>query len=160
MMNIVLVYVESPYFRELLLYYYLGLEPYLIKSANTIKDQILKEFRRQKLEIKKKLVAARSRIYISANLQTSLNSLLLIRIIAYYLDKDLIKKSTLISLRRIKGAYSSENITKVIIPVLEEIGISSRLEYFIGDNYQHINALALVQLSYKPRIGGLAPRLL
>jgi hypothetical protein len=37
-------------------------------------------------------------------------------------------------MRRVKGVYSGENITEVMIPVLEEIGIVSRLGYFIGDN--------------------------
>jgi hypothetical protein len=37
-------------------------------------------------------------------------------------------------MRRVKGAYSSENITEVMIPVLEEIRIVSRLGYFIRDN--------------------------
>jgi hypothetical protein len=54
--------------------------------------------------------------------------------VAYYLDKDLVNKSTLIGMRRVKGAYTSENIAEVMIPVLEEIGIISRLGYFVGDN--------------------------
>jgi glucose-6-phosphate 1-dehydrogenase len=54
--------------------------------------------------------------------------------VAYYLDKDLVNKSTLIDIRRVKDTYNSENITNIIIPILEEIGIISRLGYFIGDN--------------------------
>ena len=132
--NIALVYIKAPYFRELLLYYHLGLEPYLIKLANTIRDQIIKEFERQKLENKNELLDTRFQIYISSDLQTSPNSLALVGIVTYYLDKDLVNKSTLIGIRRVKGAYSGENIAEVIIPVLEEIGIVSRLGYFIGDN--------------------------
>ena len=59
MMNIALVCVEAPYFRELLLHCYSGLEPYLVKSANTVRDWIMKEFVRQKLEIKKELIDVR-----------------------------------------------------------------------------------------------------
>jgi hypothetical protein len=62
------------------------------------------------------------------------NSLTLVGIVTYYLDKDLVNKSTLIDMRRVKDAYNSENITEIIIPVLEEIGIISRLGYFIEDN--------------------------
>ena len=134
MMNIALVCVEAPCFRELLLHCHSGLEPYLVKSANTIKDWILKEFERQKLEIKKELAGARSRIHISSDLWTSPNSRGLVGIVAHYLDKDLVNKSTLIGMRRVKGAHSGENIAEVMIPVLEEMGIVSRLGYFIGDN--------------------------
>ena len=61
-MNIALVCVEAPCFPELLLYCHSGLEPYLVKSADTIRSWIMKEFKRQKLEIKKELADARSRI--------------------------------------------------------------------------------------------------
>ena len=54
--NIAFIYIEASYFRELLLYYYLGLEPYFTKSADTVRRWIMKEFERQKLEIKKELV--------------------------------------------------------------------------------------------------------
>jgi hypothetical protein len=94
----------------------------------------MKEFERQKLEVKKELIDARSHIYISFDLWTSPNSLSIIGIIAYYLDKDLVNRSTLIGIRKVKGAHSGENIAEVIIPVLVEIRIVSRLGYFIGDN--------------------------
>jgi len=134
MMNIALVCVESPYFRELLLHCHSGLEPYLVKSADTVREWIMKEFKKQKLEIKKELAGARSRIHISSDLWTSPNSLALVGVVAHYLDKDLVNKSTLIGMRRVKGAHTGENIAEVMIPVLEEMGIVSRLGYFIGDN--------------------------
>jgi hypothetical protein len=37
-------------------------------------------------------------------------------------------------MRKVKGTYSGENIAEVMIPVLVEIKIVSRLEYFIRDN--------------------------
>jgi hypothetical protein len=65
MMNIALTCVESSCFRELLLHCHSGLEPYLIKSVNIMRDWIIKEFERQKLKIKKELINTRFRIYIS-----------------------------------------------------------------------------------------------
>jgi hypothetical protein len=55
-------------------------------------------------------------------------------VIIYYLDKDLINRSYLIGMRRINGAHTGENITETVIPVLVEIGIMSKLGYFIADN--------------------------
>jgi hypothetical protein len=37
-------------------------------------------------------------------------------------------------MRKVKGAYTEENITKAIILVLVKIGVISRLGFFIGDN--------------------------
>jgi hypothetical protein len=77
-------------------------------------------------------------ITISSDLWTSPNSLPLVAaavgFVAHYLDKDLVNKSTLIGMHRVKGAHTGENIAEVMIPVLEEMGIVSRLGYFIADN--------------------------
>ena len=77
----------------------------------------------------------RSRIYISADLQTSPNSLALVNIVIYYLDKNLKVQSILIGMRRVYGAYSGENITKAIIPILQDFNIAPRLGYYISDSY-------------------------
>ena len=37
-------------------------------------------------------------------------------------------------MRKIKGAYTNENIIKIMIPILKEIRIVFRLGYFIADN--------------------------
>jgi hypothetical protein len=55
-------------------------------------------------------------------------------IIAHYLSKDLVNKNILISMRKIKSTHINENIIEVIISMLMEMEIVSRLEYFIADN--------------------------
>jgi hypothetical protein len=87
-----------------------------------------------RLEIKTELVTARSRIYISFNRWFLSNRLVIIKVVIYYFDKDLINRSYLIDMRRINGTYISENITKTIIPILLEIGILLKLDYFIANN--------------------------
>jgi hypothetical protein len=62
------------------------------------------------------------------------NSLTFIKIIIYYLNKDLINKSILINIYKIKNAYTNENIAEIIILMLVKIEIVSHLRYFIGDN--------------------------
>jgi hypothetical protein len=94
----------------------------------------LEEFEKKKLEVKNELTTTRSRIYISFNLWTSPNSLGLITVVAHYLNKDLNARSYLIGLRRINGAHSGENIAEAILPILQEMGIISRLGFFIADN--------------------------
>ena len=42
-------------------------------------------------------------------------------------------------MRRIKGAHTNENITKVIISMLKKMRIVSRLKYFIADNASNNN---------------------
>jgi hypothetical protein len=68
--------------------------------------------------MKKELTTARSRIYISSNLWILFNTLLIIGIIAYYLNKNLKVQNYLIRMRRVNRTYSNKNITKAIIPIL------------------------------------------
>jgi hypothetical protein len=79
---------------------------------------VLREFERQRLEIKKVLVTSRSRIHVSFDLWTSPSGKALIKVIFHYLSDDLKVCNLLIGIRRIKGSYNGENITEVIIPVI------------------------------------------
>jgi hypothetical protein len=67
-MHIALTCVESEPFRDWVLYICLALEKYLVKSGDTIRRWIMKEFIRQRSEIKKELATARTRIHISFDL--------------------------------------------------------------------------------------------
>ena len=58
----------------------------------------------------------------------------IVGIVAHYLDKDLVVQSTLIGMRRVKGAHTGENIAEAINPVLVEMGVVSKLGFFVGDN--------------------------
>ena len=62
-----------------------------------------------------------------------------IGIITYYLNKNLINKTTLINLYKIKDLYINKNIIKIIMLILEEIRIIFYLKYFIGDNISFNN---------------------
>jgi hypothetical protein len=134
MMNISFICIEHPSWRELMIHCHQGLAPYLIKSADTVRGWIMKEFDKQKLQVKKELATPKSRIHISADLWTSPNSLPIVGIVAHYLDKDLVVQSTLIGMRRVKGAHTGENIAEAMIPVLVEMGVVSKLGFFVGDN--------------------------
>jgi hypothetical protein len=68
LINICLIIVEHDSWREIMIHIHAGLAPYLVKSGNTIKRWILKEFKRQKAVIKEDLINTRSRIHISADL--------------------------------------------------------------------------------------------
>jgi hypothetical protein len=92
------------------------------------------EFKKQRVRVKDEISLTTSLIYISFDLWTSLNSLRIVAVMAYFLDKGLNNRSLLIGIRRVKGSYNRENITEVIIPVLVEIKIISKLGYFTTDN--------------------------
>jgi hypothetical protein len=134
MCNIAFSVVESPYFQALLDYCSTALTPFFIKAHSTVKRWILEEFEQKRLQVKAELATARSRIHVSFDRWTSPNGLAIVGVIVHYLDKDLINRSYLIGMRRINRAHTGENITEAVIPVLVEMGIISKLGYFIADN--------------------------
>jgi hypothetical protein len=67
-------------------------------------------------------------------------------IVAHFLDKDLRNRSLLIRIRRVRGSYNGENVTKAIIPIILKIKIISNLRYFITDNATNNNIIIKVVL--------------
>jgi hypothetical protein len=126
--------VESQYFRALLESCFNALKPFFVKTGSTVKRWILEEFEKKRLEIKAELATARSRIHVSFDGWTSPNGLVIIGVVVHYLDKDLVNRSYLVGMRRIRGTHTGENITKAVMPILLEIGILLKLGYFIANN--------------------------
>ena len=55
-------------------------------------------------------------------------------VVIYYCDKIYKNRTRLITLKRLRGSYSRENITALFIEIIKEYGFEDRLEYFIADN--------------------------
>jgi hypothetical protein len=134
MCNIAFSVVESSYFQALLNCCSTALTPFFIKAYATVKRWILEKFKKKRLQVKAELATARSRIHVSFDGWTSPNGLAIVGVVVHYLDKDLINRSYLIGMRRINGAHTGENIAEAVMPVLVEMGILSKLGYFIADN--------------------------
>jgi hypothetical protein len=134
MCNIAFSVIESQYFQALLESCSNALKLFFIKTGATVKRWILEEFEKIRLKIKAELAIARSRIHVSFDGWSSPNELAIIKVIIYYLDKDLVNRSYLISMRRINGAYTGENIAEAVMPILLEMRILLKLGYFIADN--------------------------
>ena len=133
-MHVALVMIESESFRELIHVIAPALDDFMVSSATTIRNWILKLFEGQNLVIKAKLAKARSKIHISFDGWTAPNRRAFIGIVAHWLDEDLKKQDLLIGLRRIKGSHSGENIAEAILPVLRSFQLGSNLGFFIADN--------------------------
>ena len=89
------------------------------------------EYKKQRLSVKIELARAKAVIHISFDLWTSPNSLGMAAVIAHFLDKDLKKKSLLIGMRRVRGSRRGENTAEAITPVLIDVGVVSKLGFFI-----------------------------
>jgi hypothetical protein len=55
-------------------------------------------------------------------------------VVAYFLDTAFVNRTRLITLCRLYGSYSGENMARVLIDVIQELRITDRLGYFMIDN--------------------------
>jgi hypothetical protein len=111
-------------------------DAYLPRSGDTVHRWLITAFEMQKQEIRRQLHEEPvSKIHLSFDLWTSENQLALLGIVAHYLDKkSWTNQSRLISLRRIQGAHSGENLASYLLAISEEYEITDRLGYFTLDN--------------------------
>jgi hypothetical protein len=132
--QIAFIEVEDEDFRQMLLCLSQAIEPYLVHCGDTVRNWVEEEYIRAKQQVKQRLAEARSRIHISFDLWTSPNSLAICAMVAHFVNLDYRVCSVLIGFKRMKGRHQGENIAEVMIPVLEEYGISKNLGVFVADN--------------------------
>jgi hypothetical protein len=92
------------------------------------------EFKKQRIRVKNKMALIKLMIYINFDLWTSSNFLRIVAVIIYFLDKNLINRSLLIGIRKMKSSHNKENINEAIIPIFVKMEVINKLNYFITDN--------------------------
>jgi hypothetical protein len=108
----------------------------LVPTGDTVRVWIINEFNDRKTEIKKQLLEdAQSKIHLSFDLWTSDGTTMsIIGVVAHYLDKTWTIKTRLIAVRRLYGSHAGENMSRLLMSVIQEFEISGRLGYFMTDN--------------------------
>jgi hypothetical protein len=115
-MNIAFTAVESPLFRQLIELLNAVLLTILPFSGNTIKNWIVEELSQKKQIIKRHLHKHSSgMIHLSFDLWTSPNQLSLVGVVTHYVDDTYTVRTKLLSLKRLRGPHSGENLAQVII---------------------------------------------
>ncbi|KFY06907.1 hypothetical protein V491_08569, partial [Pseudogymnoascus sp. VKM F-3775] len=68
---------------------------------------------------------------------TSTNSLALLGIIAHYFAEDGQLRESVLALRELEGRHTGANQSQLILKVIDEFGIASKVGYFIMDNAEN-----------------------
>ena len=133
-----------PQFRAFLQYLNVEALAFLPTSTNTVREWVMRQYYNRKETMKSKLQAAKSKIHISCDLWTSPNSLVILGIIAHYVDEDGKLQRSNLALKSIIGDHTGEHLAEVILKVLQEWGIVSKLGFFMMDNAQSNDVLLRV----------------
>jgi hypothetical protein len=126
--------VDCPEFRAFLTYLNANINVYLPSSHTTVGEWVLRQYDIEKDRIRQRLQSARSKIHISCDLWTSPNSLPILGVVAHYISEDNILEHSVLAMKELQGKHEGENIAPVIIQVLEDWGILSKVGFFQMDN--------------------------
>jgi len=133
--HIALSMVENPFFRALVGFINQLFVKLLPSSANTLRQWVIEEHKRQKAAKKEILRKARSRITISFDTWTSpFSKKHILSVIAHFVDENWERRHLQLSMCRLYGGHGGENLAYHIVPILRDWGIASRLGYIVTDN--------------------------
>lgn len=94
-------------------------------------------YQEEKFRVQQALQSAQSRIHFTVDLWTSVNNKALMGIIAHYFaDNGDLRESVLV-FRELQGQHTGENQAQLIITVVEEYGIATKVGFFMMDNAEN-----------------------
>ncbi|KFA69651.1 hypothetical protein S40285_04023 [Stachybotrys chlorohalonatus IBT 40285] len=108
------------YMKELLNLFDPALAAQLALGQTSFQEDLLKLFKRKRAEIKADLRDALSTVHLPFDLWTSPNRHAMIGIFGHYIDKNQQQQNRLLALQRQAGAYSGENIAKMLKKVINK----------------------------------------
>jgi hypothetical protein len=126
--------VECVEFRALLQFGNDTVDDWLPRSHNTVKGWVLRTFELEKDHIKAALLNSLSKIHISCDLWTSPNSLAILGMVAHFIAEDGQLRHPVLALRELREEHTGENVSKLVMDVVKDYGIASKLGYFMMDN--------------------------
>lgn len=126
--------VTCPEFRTFLAYLNPNINASLPTSTSTITGWVMRQFQQEKDRVKARMHSARTKIHISCDMWTSPNCLPILGVIGHYINEDNVLEHVVLGLREVMGAHNGENIATVVMQVLVDWGIISKLGWFQMDN--------------------------
>jgi hypothetical protein len=129
--------VEYSEFRDLLFFLNPGINTWLPTDHHTITNWTLAAYKSEKQLVQQGLQSAQSKIHFTVDLWTSTNSKALLGIISHYFADNGDLRQSVLALRELEGRHTGDNQARLIMRVIEEYGIASKLGYFMMDNAEN-----------------------
>ena len=94
-------------------------------------------YKAEKQHVQQALQSAQSKIHFTVDLWTSSNSKALLGMISHYFADNRDLCQSVLALRELDGQHTGENQSQLIMKVIEEYGIASKVGYFMMDNAEN-----------------------
>jgi hypothetical protein len=129
---------ERPEFRDLLFFLNPGINTWLPTDHHTIQAWTMRAYETEKQHVQQALQSAQSKIHFTVDLWTSANSKALLGMIGHYFaDGGDLCQSVLALGELLDGPHTGENQSQLVMRVIEEYGIASKVGYFMMDNAEN-----------------------
>ncbi|TKA67460.1 hypothetical protein B0A49_09354 [Cryomyces minteri] len=111
----------------------------LPRSHTTLSVWIKQAYADRHIEVKEKLLLAKSKLHISCDIWSSSNGFSLLGVVAHFLDENHKQQTALLGLPRLRGSHSGVNIAETLATIIQKYDISFKLGYFQMDNASNNN---------------------
>jgi hypothetical protein len=138
--------LENMMFRDFITYLNESLGALLPRAASTLRLWIMEEYKAQKQGLKDELLLAKSKIHLSFDIWTAGNWIAIISIWGYWIDRSGNRQRRLLAFRRIYRSHSGENQAEVLLAVITEYEIASKVGYLVADNASSNDSAATIVL--------------
>lgn len=124
----------NSHFRSFLRIFNSSLMASIPLSNDKIRTWIVAEFHRRKQLVRAELQKSRSNINLSFDIWTSANYEAYLAVLCYSFDDKYQNQTLLLGFRRVIGADSGANQAEIILSIIQEYEIASKLGYFVLNN--------------------------
>jgi len=128
---------ERSEFRDLLFFLNPGINTWLPTEHHTIQTWTMRAYEAEKQHVQQALQSAQSKIHFTVDLWTSSNSKALLGMIGHYFADNGDLCQSVLALRELDGQHTGENQSQLIMKVIEEYRIASKVGYFMMDNAEN-----------------------
>jgi hypothetical protein len=129
--------IERPEFRDLLYLLNPDINTWLPASHTTIQAWTTEAYQDEKLRVQQALQSAQSKIHFTVDLWTSANNKALMGIIAHYFAENGDLRESVLAFRELEGQHTGENQAELIMVVVAEYGIASKVGFFMMDDAEN-----------------------
>jgi len=133
--HIALSMVENDFFRSLIRFINSAVLEFIPKTSDTLRKWVIAEYQRQKKIQKEIILHSRNQITISFDTWTApFAKKHIISVIAHFIDQNWERRHLQLSMSRLYGGHSGENVAAHVVPILRDWEIDGRIGQFITDN--------------------------
>lgn len=121
-------------YTSLLKYLNPDTDAWIPHSSGQIRVWVMRKYELYKQDIIDDLKVALSKVHLTADLWTSGNHKSVLGVIGHYINQTGELKHNVLGARELEGSHSGVNQATLIIEIITEFGIDTKLGFFVGDN--------------------------